>query len=181
MKQKYSDKQEIYNEYELEIMNPEIRKEKVVLVEEFATNLQIIDILQRFPLDYMIHIQAGDLDYSVEKIVSSVVIENGEVSSGFVSFVSETESSQVGKVGIDYKLLSDKRREALEKIRIAIKKYCPQFFGYCVGRPYEEVLEMIFAQGVETEKGRNAFRDELIRLGYKHDDLVKLVEGYTEK
>lgn len=158
------------------MQNIEINKEKVVPVTEFATNLQIIDILQRFPLDYMIHIQAGDLDYSVEKIVSSVVIENGEISNGFVSFVSETESSNVGKVSINYKLLSDKRREALEKIRLVIKKYCPQFFGQCVGRPYEEVLEIILSQGVETEKGRDAFRDELIRLGYRHDDLVKLVE-----
>lgn len=79
--------------------------------------------------------------------------------------------------GIDYKQLAYKRLEALNKIRLTIKRHLPNAFPpNCLQPAMDEVLESIFKQGTETEKGRNAFRDELIRLGYQHADLVALVE-----
>lgn len=76
-----------------------------------------------------------------------------------------------------YKTLSDKRRALLDDIRLLIKREFPQYFpGGHDRQPTMEILEAIIAQTKATERGRDAFRDELMRLGYQHTDLVELVE-----
>lgn len=70
----------------------------------------------------------------------------------------------------------------LTAIRNVIKKHFPNAYGrMCVKPKTSEVLEHLFSQAVATEKGRNAFRDELIRQNYTHHDLTKLVENYQEE
>lgn len=83
---------------------------------------------------------------------------------------------------IDYKKLSDDRRAALNEIFFLIKREFPDHVAVssCVRAPTIEILTAIFGQVKQIEKGRNTFRDELIRHGYTHDDLVKLVENADE-
>lgn len=80
-------------------------------------------------------------------------------------------------MALDYKKLSDDRRELLNQIRLLVKKNCPHFFQVsCFQQSIIDVLTAVFEERNQIEKGRDAFRDELMRHGYTHDDLVKLLE-----
>lgn len=83
--------------------------------------------------------------------------------------------------GIDYKVLSDKRLKVLENIRLLIKKYQSNDYIGCIGANLTDSLSNIFQQAEMTEKARNAFRDELLRRGCTHHDLVGLVENYKNE
>ena len=76
-----------------------------------------------------------------------------------------------------FKEIATKRRIALENIRKVITKYIPNAFPRaCVQRETADVLDEILAMYKSVESGRDAFRDELLRLGYDHKKLVELVE-----
>lgn len=77
--------------------------------------------------------------------------------------------------------ISAKRLIELENIRAVIKKHIPNAYGQgCVKPATSEILAVILSQAAETEKGRNAFRDALLHVGFKHTDLVAMVESYQE-
>lgn len=83
---------------------------------------------------------------------------------------------------INYRQLAEKRLETITKIRLAIKRQLPEGFPVLLDQlPLDEVLDSIFVQFRKFEKGRKAYRDELIRLGYKHSDLLELVEKAAPK
>lgn len=85
-------------------------------------------------------------------------------------------------MALDYKKLSDDRLQMLLEIRSLIKKECPDYFAHgCLQTTTVDALKQIFESGKLIQRGRDAFRDELIRLGYTHQQLVDLTEKTTKK
>lgn len=81
-------------------------------------------------------------------------------------------------MALDYKKLSDDRLKLLLEIRSLIKKDCPDFFQKgCLQVSTVDALKQIFEANKLIQHGRDVFRDELLRLGYSVDDLVKLTEA----
>jgi hypothetical protein len=82
-----------------------------------------------------------------------------------------------------YKCIAQKRLDSLETIRATIKKHYPDVYGKgCMKPATTEVLDLIFEQAKAVERGRNAFRDELVeKYNYSHQDLVGLMKSQMEK
>lgn len=79
-------------------------------------------------------------------------------------------------MALDYKKLSDDRRAALNEIRLLLKREFPDAFSGHFQPSIVEALTNLLRNAKAVERGRDAFRDELIRLGYDHDALVRLTE-----
>lgn len=82
---------------------------------------------------------------------------------------------------IDYKKLAADRREYLNEIRRLLRLEFPNEFTGCVQSQIIDVLSGVLMQAKAVERGRDAFRDELIRLGYTHEQLVGLADGGNRK
>jgi hypothetical protein len=82
-----------------------------------------------------------------------------------------------------YKHIAQKRLDALETIKATIKKHYPDVYGKgCMKPATTEVLNYIFEGAKTVERGRNAFRDELVeKHNYSHQDLVDLMKSQMEK
>ncbi len=82
-----------------------------------------------------------------------------------------------------YKSIAQKRLDSIETIKATIKKHYPDVFGKgCMKPATSEVLNYIFEGAKTVERGRNAFRDELVeKHNYSHQDLVDLMKSQMEK
>ena len=80
------------------------------------------------------------------------------------------------------KELAECRRKKLDEIRETIKSHYPDVFGKgCVKPSIVEVLNYIFEGAKVVERGRDAFRDELVeKFGYSPNDLRLLMEAKLE-